>query len=502
MSAKNIDMTCGKRLFLNLILYVAPVMLTGLLQLLYTASDLIVCGLFGSEHASGAISSTNALVNLIVNLFMGLSVGANVLMARAVGAGDGEKGKRVAYTAMIIALALGLAVGAFGSGLSRYFLQWMGTKPELIEKSTQYLTIYFLGVPALMIYNFGSSLLRAEGDTRRPFYFLTISGVVNVGLNLLFVIVFRLDVLGVAICTDISQVLSATLVVIYLCKNKGWFRFKFREARFYKKEALEMIKIGMPAGVQSALFSLSNIVIQTSVNTLPVEVVDGNGAAASIEGFIYTSMNSVSQGCVSFSSANYGAKNKQNIKKVVIYSILLIFIINILLGVPVFFLRRQLASLYVSSPEGIEAAAQRLFVIVLTYFLCGIMEVPAYAQRALGYSVMPMLVSIFGVVGLRFAWIYGVFPIESMHNIAGLALSYPISWLVTAAVQYACFGVVFSRLHFPSETATEAVTEAATETAPATDLATETATKTEIEAAETAMITNRKEPENSENGQE
>lgn len=449
MKIKNIDMTDGKKLFPNLCLYVAPVMLTGLLQLLYTASDLIVCGIFGSEHASGAISSTNSLINLIVNLFLGLSVGANVLMARAYGAGDREKGQRVVYTAMVLAVAIGLFVGAFGAGLSRYFLKWMDTKPELIEKSTEYLTVYFIGVPFSMIYNFGASILRAVGDTRRPFYFLTASGVVNVGLNLLFVIVFKLDVLGVAICTDISQLLCAALVIIYICKHKGWFRFRFREVRFYKKEALSMVRIGMPAGIQSALFSISNILIQKSVNSLPVAVVDGNGAAASIEGFVYTSMNSVSQGCVSFASANYGAKNKRNIGKTVIYSIVLIFIINLTLGLLVFFLRRQLVSLYVSEPAAVEAGAQRLFIIILTYFLCGIMEIPAFAQRALGYSVLPMLVSIFGVVGLRFLWIYTVFPLESMHSVGGLALSYPISWLVTAAVQFACFGVLYKKLRFP-----------------------------------------------------
>ena len=449
MSAKNINMTDGGKLFKNLCFYVAPLMLTGILQLLFTASDLIVCGIFSSEDSTGAISSTNSLINLIVNLFMGLSVGANVLMSRAYGANDKEKGQKVVYTAMILALGIGLFLAAFGSGLSRFFLQWMDTDPELIGKSTQYLTVYFLGVPFLMIYNFGASILRAVGDTRRPFYFLTISGVVNVCLNLLFVIVFKLDVLGVAICTDISEALSATLVVIYVCKHKGFFNFKFREMRFYKREAAEIIKIGMPAGIQSSLFSISNILLQASVNSLGSKaIINGNGAASSIEGFIYTSMNSVSQGCVSFASANYGAKNKRNIGKAVIYSVILIMIINLTLGLTAFFLRRHLVSLYVSSPEAIAAGAERLQIILLTYFLCGLMEVPAYAQRAMGYSTLPMLVSIVGVVGMRFVWIFGIFPLKSMHSLSGLMWSYPLSWFLTGAVQYACFFIIYRRLKF------------------------------------------------------
>lgn len=460
MSAKTVNMTDGRKLFVNLCLLALPLMFTGILQLLYTASDLIVCGSFGSVNSTAAISSTNSLVNLIVNLFMGLSVGANVCMARCYGANDPVKGHRVLYTSMVFAAVLGVAVAAFGSGLSRYFLVWMKTDPEVIGLSTQYLTVYFLGVPFLMIYNFGASVLRAVGDTRRPFYFLLASGVVNVALNLLFVIVFKLDVLGVAICTVISEIISAALVMIYICKHNGWFKFRFKEIRFYKAEALEILRIGLPAGVQNALFSISNVVIQSSVNSLGVDVVGGNGAASSIEGFVYTSMNAVSQSCISFASANYGAKNKANILKSVIYSVILILIINFTLGLTLFFLRYRLVSLYVATDAAVEAGAQRLFVILLTYAMCGIMEVPAFAQRAMGHSVLPMAVTICGVVGLRFVWVYGVFPHPAFHSITGLALSYPASWAITLAVQFVCFAVVFAKLKFDHGRSPEAAQSA------------------------------------------
>ena len=438
------DMTTGN-LFKKILVFSLPIMLSGLLQLLYNATDLIICGQFGSEHSVGAISSTNALINLIVNLFLGLSVGANVLMARCFGANNQEKGQRVAYTAMILSALLGLFVGAFGAVFSRYFLVWMGTTADVIDLSTQYLLIYFLGVPFSLVYNFGASLLRAVGDTRRPFYFLAASGVVNVLFNLLFVIVFKMDVAGVALGTILSQAISAVCIVVCLVKNKGFFNFSFKQMRFYKEEALEIAKIGLPAGLQATLFSLSNVLIQSSVNSLGTATVDGNGAASSIEGFVYVSMNSMSQACIAFVSTNYGACNFRNIKRVVSYAILYVCIFGMTVGGLATLVARPLLGLYLNDPQSIEIGYSRMLIICITYFMCGIMDVLGNSLRGIGYSLLPAITSLCGVCGLRIIWIYVVFPLPQFHNLAWLAGSYPISWVLTAAVHLVCFVLLYHK---------------------------------------------------------
>lgn len=446
MVKKNeMDMTSGN-LFKKLFIFSMPLVLSGILQLLYNAADLIVCGQFGSEHSVAAISSTNSLINLIIQLFLGLSVGANVLMARCFGEGNKEKGQRVVYTSMIFSVIFGLIIGIFGVFSSRYFLELMGTPDDVIDLSAKYLMIYFIGLPFSMIYNFGASLLRAIGDTKRPFYFLMTAGIFNVLLNLLFVIVFKLDVPGVAIATIISQGISAGLVVLCLLRNKGFFRFKFRELRIYRREALEIIRIGLPAGLQGVIFSLSNVLIQSSINSLGTNVMDGNGAASSLEGFIYTAMNAVAQGCVAFVSANFGAGKKKNIQKSVLYSAILVILMNFVVGGIVLLLENQLLGLYVHTEEALEAGRQRLFIIAVTYFLCGLMDTFAYALRGIGYSLLPTIISLCGACGLRILWIYFVFPLEEFHNISGLAVSYPISWIITAMVHFIFFLILFSRI--------------------------------------------------------
>lgn len=438
------DMTTGN-LFKKILVFSLPIILSGLLQLLYNAADLVVCGKFGSEHSVGAISSTNALINLIVNLFMGLSVGANVLMARCYGSNMQEKGQRVAYTAMIMSLAVGIVVGAFGAIFSRYFLVWMGTTEDVIDLSTQYLVIYFCGVPFSLIYNFGASLLRAVGDTRRPFYFLAASGAINVLCNLLFVIVFKMDVAGVALGTIIAQAISAVCIVVCLLRNKGFFRFSFKEMRFYKQEALEIAKIGMPAGLQSMLFSLSNVLIQSSVNSLGTATVDGNGAATSIEGFVHVTMHSVAQASISFVSTNYGAGNFRNIKKVVLYALSYVCMFGISVGALAMLLGRQLLGLYLSDPLSIEIGYSRMLIICATYFMCGVMDVFGYSLRGIGYSLLPAIVSLCGVCGFRMFWIYVVFPAGQFHSLPWLAASYPISWVLTAAVHLTFLIILFRK---------------------------------------------------------
>lgn len=438
------DMTSGN-LFKKIFLFSLPIILSGVLQLLYNAADLVVCGKFGSEHSVGAISATNSLINLIIQLFMGMSVGANVLMARCYGANLQEKGQRIAYTAMIMSAVLGVILGVFGALCSGFFLIWMKTPDDVIGLSTLYLRIYFCGVPFSLIYNFGASLLRAVGDTKRPFYFLAVSGAFNVAFNLLFVIVFKMDVAGVALGTVVSQAISAVCVVVCLMKNKGFFHFSFKEMRFYKSEALEIAKVGLPAGLQGAIFSISNVLIQSSVNSLGPYTMDGNGAAGSIEGFIYVTMNSVAQACIAFVSANFGAGKWQNIKKAVLYSAAYVCIFGISVGAIATIFGKPLLSIYVNKPEAIDAGYSRLIIICLTYFLCGLMDVTAYAVRGIGYSILPTIVSLCGACGFRILWIYTVFTMDSMHSLQGLTISYPISWILTFAVHLIVFTVMFTK---------------------------------------------------------
>ncbi len=468
MTKSNMDMTCEKGMIKNLIVFVTPLMLSGILQLLFTASDLIVCGMFGSEHSVGAISSTNALINLIVNLFLGLSIGANILMARCYGRQDSEKGQRVAYTAVVLSAIMGIGVGVLGATCSKYFLQWMGTNPELIDLSTRYLQIYFVGIPFSLVYNFCAALLRAVGDTRRPFYFLTASGLINVALNLLFVIVFKLDVVGVAIATSISQALSAAAVIVYMrLKKNNFFLFRFSKIRFYRSEALEIARLGLPAGLQSMIFSISNVMIQTSVNdlslTLGPESVDGNGAAASLEGFVYTAMNSCAQAVVTFGSANYAAHKKANIKKVIVKTILLISCAWLITGSVVLIFAGPLLGLYVrNNPAAVQFGLQRIYITVGTYVLCGLMDTFAFALRAIGYSVLPTIISTCGACGFRLLWIFFIFPLQYFHNITWLAISYPISWLLTALVHLVCFAVLYKKLKMPAEQPVVGTTATAT----------------------------------------
>lgn len=450
---RTINMTEKRGLFVSLCLFIAPLMLTGILQLLYTASDLIICGKFGPAHSTAAISETNPLVNLIVTSFLGLATGANVLMAKCFGANDSEKGQKVVYTSMALSLVLGIAVGIFGAIFSRYILELMKTPEDVIDLSTEYLSIYFIGVPFTMIYNFGASIMRAVGDTKRPFYFLTLSGVINVLLNLLFVIVFDMGVAGVAICTSISQFCAATLVVISMLKtNKGFYRFKLRSLRFFKSETLEIVRIGLPAALQSFIFSFSNLMIMSSINSLGTQVLGGNGASSSLEGFVYTSMNSCAQGAMTFISANCGARKKSNIPRILLYSLSLVLISWAVLTAIILPFGKQLLALYINSDDPtlvdavIDAGWQRLFAISLTYFLCGFMDTFAYSLRGIGHSTLPAVVSAIGGCGLRLLWIFFVFPIPYFNNILWLALSYPITWVVTTVVHTICFILLYKKL--------------------------------------------------------
>lgn len=446
VNKKDNDLTSGNLLY-KIIKISLPLMLSGVLQLFYNAADLIVCGQFGSKNSVAAISSTNALINLIVGLFTGLSVGAAVLMARSFGAKDKNRAFRVTHTAMLLSIILGILIGIIGMIFCRKFLILMESPSDVIDLSHTYLLIYFIGTPFSMIYNFGSALLRSTGETKKPFYYLASAGIINIFLNLLLVIVFNLDVAGVAIATITAQCISAILVFINLVKTRGYCNLKIKELRIYKNELIEILKIGLPAGFQSILFSLSNVLIQSSINSLGSEVMNGNGAASSLEGFVYISMNSIAQTCVTFVGANYGAHKTKNIDKSILYSTFLTFLLGISIGVIILLFANPLLNLYVDDPISLEHGYSRMKIILLTYFLCGMMDVFALSLRALGCSLFPTIVSLLGVCGIRIFWIYTIFMIPEYHTLNSLILSYPISWFITALIHFITLVIVRKKLY-------------------------------------------------------
>ena len=442
---KDVDFTSGN-LFKKMNLYTIPLILAGLLQLFFSAADLIVCGNFGSSNSVGAISSTSALTSLIINLFIGISTGSNVLMARAYGLNDKEKGQRVVYTAMFYSLVIGLIASVFGVLFSKQLLELQGTKEEFLSLSNDYLRMYFIGVFFMMIYNFGSSILRAIGDTKKPFFFLLIAGIINIIFNFIFVCGFHLDTLGVGIATAISQAVSAILIVITLFRSKGFFHFNLKEFRPYKTEGKQIIFIGVPAGLQSVIFSISNVIIQSSINSLGTAVVNGSGASSSIEGFIYTSMEQTCYTCIAFISANYAVKNYKNIKKILFYSIIMVLMYDLIFSGLGLILSRQLINIYVKDEASIVEGQKRLIILAATYFLCGICDVLASAIRGINSQVLPTIVTALGICGTRLVFIYGFFPHETFHNLASITWSYPASWTITLLAHTICFVILYKSM--------------------------------------------------------
>lgn len=427
----------------KILAYSGPLILTGILQLLYNAADVVVVGNFAGPEALAAVSSTGSLINLLVNVFMGLSVGASVVIARAYGAQDIRRMRSAEHTAMTIAAISGVLVGALGFFLARPMLTLMESPPDVIDGATLYVQIYFLGMPANMLYNFGAATLRAVGDTKRPLYYLTISGLVNVALNLLLVIVFHMDVAGVAIATVTSQVVSMILVLACLLRTEGSIRLNVRELKIDKKELADIARVGLPAGLQGSLFSISNVLIQASVNSFGSMIVAGNGVASNLEGFVYTAMNAQYQANLTFASANYGAGKYERVRKVVWVCLGVVTAIG--LGMGFFFLLfgPQLMSLYNGDPAVIAAGMERMKVILPAYFLCGLMDVMVGQMRGIGYSILPMIVSLTGACLLRIVWILTVFAND--HTQYTLYISYPISWFVTFATHMLCYQIAARR---------------------------------------------------------
>ena len=433
-----IDMTEGP-ILPKILAFSGPLILTGILQLLYNAADVIVVGNYAGHEALAAVSSTGSLINLLVNVFMGLSVGASVVIARYYGARDVISLRKAEHTAMTMALVMGVGVGIFGFLAARPMLQLMDSPEDVIDGAALYVRIYFLGMPANMLYNFGAGVLRAIGDTKRPMYYLIVAGMINVLLNLLLVIIFYLDVAGVAIATVASQVISAVLVLLCLFRSRSVIHLNLQECRIDRKSACEIIRIGLPAGLQGSLFSISNVLIQSSVNSFGSLVVAGNGVASNIEGFVYTSMNAQHQAAMTFASQNYGAGKADRVRKTLWCCLGSVTVIGLVMGLVFRLFGPQLMSLYNSEPEVIANGLIRMDIIMPTYFLCGLMDVMVGELRGIGFSVMPMIVSLTGACLLRIVWILTVFAMD--HSLTVLYLSYPVSWFVTFAIHFLCYQI-------------------------------------------------------------
>ena len=433
-----IDM-CHGPILSKMLRFSIPLMCSSVLQLLFNAADIVVVGRWAGDNYLAAVGSNTALIGLLTNLFVGLAVGANPLAAKYSGARDRDELHRVVHTSILLSMLSGLFLTVVGVLGARTILIWMQTPDNVLDLAALYLRIYFLGMPATMVYNFGAALLRAEGDTQRPLYYLSLAGVVNIVLNLFFVIVCHLDVAGVAIATVISQCISAALVLRCLVKDTGPLHLDLRKMRFHASTLRQILRIGLPAGFQGILFSLSNVVIQSSVNTFGETIMAGNSAAANLEQFVYVSMNAMYQATISFVSQNYGAGNYHRIRKIVIRAQCCVLVVGLVLGNAATFFGHTLLSIYTSSPAVIEAGLVRMGICCATYALCGMMDVMVGGLRGIGYSVMPMLVSLVGACGLRLLWIATIFQIPQFHTIQMLYWSYPVSWLITLSVHVLCF---------------------------------------------------------------
>ncbi len=437
---------CSGSILKKMLLFAVPLMFSSVLQLLFNAADIVVVGRYAGDNSLAAVGSNTSVINLLTNLFIGLSVGANVLVAHYYGAKQEEDLKKTVHSAMKMAIISGVLltmVGVFGA---RQILIWMQTPKEVLDLAVVYLRIYFCGMTATMVYNFGSAILRAVGDTKRPLYYLFFAGVVNVALNLLFVIKLDMDVAGVALATVISQCISAALVVRCLVKEQGGIHINLRELKVDRNTFIKIMRIGLPAGFQGVVFSLSNVVIQSSINLFGPVVVAGNSAASNLEGFVYMAMNAMYQAAISFTSQNVGAGKFNRINKILLTAQGCVIFVGVVFGNLVYFFGRELLGLYSHNPEVIDAGMERLKVIVTVYALCGMMDVMVGSLRGLGYSIMPMIVSLIGACGLRLLWIATVFQMEQFHTIEMVYITYPITWILTLATHIICFRIVRRKL--------------------------------------------------------
>ena len=435
-----IDM-CRGSVFKKMLLFAIPLMCSSILQLLFNAADIVVVGRFAGDNALAAVGSNSALINLLTNLFVGLSIGSNVLTAQYYGAKKDTDLKETVHTSMLISIYSGLILTVIGILGARVLLEMMQAPPEVLDLAVLYLRIYFVGMTSTMVYNFGSAILRAVGDTKRPLYYLLGAGIINVILNLFFVIACKMGVAGVALATAVSQTISAVLVVRCLIQEQSGIHLELKELAISKEKFFRIMRIGLPAGFQGTVFSLSNVVIQSAVNSFGNIAVAGNSAAANIEGFVYMAMNAFYQATISFTSQNYGASQYKRIYKILFTGELYVIITGIVLGNLAVFLGDSLLGIYSPSTKVIAAGMARLKIICTVYALCGVMDVLVGTLRGIGYSVVPMIVSLIGACGLRLLWVATIFKIPQYHNLTTVYLSYPITWTITLTVHAITFAV-------------------------------------------------------------
>ena len=446
-SKYNIDMSNGP-ILKKMLMFAFPLMCSSILQLLFNAADTVVVGKFAGDNSLAAVGSNGALINLMINLFIGLSVGTNVLIGKSVGAKDKEHTVKIVHTSMVIAVVAGVFLMIFGITFAERILELMDAPSEVLPLAAQYLKIYFIGLPLLMIYNFGSAILRAVGDTRRPLYFLTVSGFVNVVFNLLFVIRFKMDVAGVAWATVISEAISAICISVCLMKEQSDIRLCIRELGIDTDSLIRILRVGIPAGVQASLFSLSNVIIQSSINSFGASVVAGSAAAQNIEGFVYVSMNAYHQATLTFTSQNVGAGRFDRVGKILRDGLILVTITGLMMGNLAVLFGHQLLGIYTDSSLVIEKGFERMSIICTIHFLCGFMDVLVGSIRGLGYSILPMIVSLIGACGLRIIWLKTFFNWEMFHTTKNIYITYPVSWFITIIAHVICYLIIRKRMKF------------------------------------------------------
>lgn len=439
-----IDM-CNGTLMDKLISFSLPLMLSGILQLLFNAVDIIVVGRFTGRQALAAVGSTTALINIFTNLFIGISLGANVLAARFYASGKEKEMSETVHTSITLALISGLVMALAGVLLARFALNLMGTPNDVIDQSVLYMRIYFLGMPFFMLYNYGAAILRAVGDTKRPLFFLVISGMTNAVLNLVLVIVFHMRVAGVAIGTIVSQLISSILVLRCLYTSNTSYRLYFSKLGIKTQYLKQIFQVGIPAGIQSTVINLSNALLQSSVNSFGSVAMAGYTAANNIFGFLYMSVNAVTQSCMSFTSQNYGVKKLKRMDRVLLDCMILSVGVTLTLGCGAYFFGPELLKIYTSDADVIRCGVEVLAFTTVPYFCCGIMDLLPGALRGMGYSGVPMILSIIGTVGTRIVWIFGLFPAH--RSLSFLFISYPVSWILTILMQAVCFCFVRKHVH-------------------------------------------------------
>ena len=435
----------------KILLFALPLMLSSLLQLLFNAADVVVVGRFAGKEALAAVGSNGSLINLFINLFIGLSVGTNVVIARDLGAGKPDNVRRSVHTSITVSLVSGIVLMVAGTTLARQMLELMSSPPDVIDLAALYLRIYFLGMPGNLLYNFGAAILRAKGDTRRPLYYLTAAGIINVVLNLIFVVPLKMSVAGVALATIISQYISAALVLLTLIREDGVMHLDLKALSIDWHTVKRILRVGLPAGLQSTLFSISNVVIQSSINSFGSVVIAGSSASSNIEGFIYPCTNAFHQAALTFISQNYGAGRCKRVDRIAILCLCYSAIMSLTVGNLIYCFGEPLIALYApGEPEVIAQAIVRMGYIAVFHFLCSFMDVMVGILRGIGHSIIPMIVSLIGSCAFRLVWIATIF--QTYTTPACLYVSYPISWAITAMAHIIFFFIVRKRTYQQVET--------------------------------------------------